>query len=148
MGKIIRPNHIVFVIKLLSYLDKYFCSSKTARRVKNILINTYTKFAVKFESTRSTSQVLLQIIMVHEVFANLNQGFRKVKSPCEVCCFSKISVTSKYVINLKIRTNKIELSFALYNSATGNGLVRKNTSSRIVGCLRQQKRGCVVCLSF
>ena len=34
MGKIIRPNHIVFVIKLLSYLDKYFCSSKTARRVK------------------------------------------------------------------------------------------------------------------
>ena len=34
MGKIIRPNHIVFVIKLLSYLDKYFCSSNTARRVK------------------------------------------------------------------------------------------------------------------
>ena len=137
MGKIIRPNHIVFVTKLLSYLDKYFCSSKTARRVK--------KYFDK-HSHKICSEVRINKKHEPSTVTNYNgswgvrqpkPGFSESQSPCEVCFFSKISVTSKYVINLKIRTNKIELSFALYNSATGNGLVRKNTSSRIVGCLRQ-----------
>jgi hypothetical protein len=53
------------------------------------------------------------------VFVRFNQGIRKVKSRSGVCYFyCKISVTSKYVINLIIQTskhsyiaNKIELSF-------------------------------------
>ena len=39
------------------------------------------------------------------VFVRCNQGIRKVKSRSGVCVFFKISVTSKYVINLIIRTN-------------------------------------------